>query len=162
MQKVLIATDTHATTLTGSVGLWYSDANDGTSLLNQGNLTAISSAFFIDTFAMATFLYQPGTYPSNNIGVTAPVEVTFGNQTGTNYDGVYLPSNSNVPVWQAVYNALVAVGTTNAAGAFTSSAGVISVTKDPGGFFDIGLQLTSTGSSANVKVTMWVDLAVPM
>lgn len=156
VQRVAVVWDAATTTTTGNIGLWFSNGDDGTSVVNKGNLTAISSAFFADTLVMATYYYLPGTGPANVIGLSAPVDVTFANCKGTNYDGVYLPSQSGLPVWQAVYNSLVGLAA-NAAGAFTSAAGAISVTSDPGGFFDVCMQLTSTGSSANIKMTTFVD-----
>ena len=144
IQSVKIVLDAApSTSLVGNWGLWFSDTADGTTTPNQGVLTAISSAFFADTITFTTF----------NVGVTtpfAPVDITFGNSGGTNYDGVYLPSQAVNPIWQAVYNSLVGL-TTNATGAFTTASGQHyipsggSTMGDPGGFFDIGCQLTSTG-----------------
>jgi hypothetical protein len=157
VQSVKIVLDAApSTSLVGNFGLWFSDANDGTSAANQGNLTAISSAFFADTITITTF----------NVGVTtpfAPVDITFGNSGGTNYDGVYLPSQAINPIWQAVYNSLVGL-TTNAAGAFTTASGQhyipggASTMGDPGGFFDICFQATSTGvNTSAVKILCIVD-----
>ena len=169
VSRVGIILDAPATTLTGNIGLWYSDTSDGTGLLNQGNLTAISSAFFAAALVMATYAYVPGTDPANVVGLSSPVDVTFANSGGAYTDGQYLPSQSANPIWQAVANNLALQ--TTPVGAFTKSSigtpdfttasagGSVYVrSTDPGGFFDIGLQLTSTGSSANVKTTMYADL----
>lgn len=168
VNKVAIVLDKAATTLTGNVGLWYSDGNDGTSVINQGNLTAISSAFFCYQLAMATFTYAPGTDPANVVGLSAPVDITFAAATLALTDGNYVPSQSSYPIWQAVAN-LLALQTTPV-GAFTNSSqaahfntasagGSVYVrSDDPGGYFDICLQLTSTGSAANVAVTTYVDI----
>lgn len=168
IQRVAIILDAAATTLTGNVGVWFSDVADGTGLLNQGNLTAISSAFFCSALAMATFAYVPGTDPANVVGLSAPVDITFANSGGAFTDGQYLPSESINPLWKAIADNLALQTTpvgpfTNASKSTpdftTASAGgsVFVRSTDPGGFFDIGLQLTSTGSSANVKTTMIVD-----
>ncbi len=150
-----------STSLIGNWGLWFSDALDGTSTSNKGNLTAISSCFFADTITFTTF----------NVGVTtpfAPVDITFGNSGGTNYDGVYLPSRAIQPVWQAVYNSLVGL-TTNATGAFTTASGQHyiggnvpdSTMGDPGGYFDICCQLTSTGvNTSAVKALLICDYSI--
>lgn len=169
--RVAIILDAAATTLTGNVGLWYSDANDGTNVTNIGNLTAISSAFFAYQLAMATFADVPGTDPANVIGLSAPVEITFKASGQALTDANYVPSQSNNPIWQAVAN-LLALQTTPV-GAFTSAsqaphfatasagASVYVRSDDPGGFFDICLQLTTTGSGANVAVTTYVDFMSP-
>lgn len=172
INRVSILLDAAATTLTGNVGVWYSDdVDDGTSGINAGNLTAISCAFFCYQLAMATFGALPGTNPSNTVGLGGgPIEVTFANSTGAMTDGQYLPSNSRLPLWQAVANNLALQ--TTPVGAFcsssqqphfgTASAGgsVYVRSDDPGGYFDICLQLTTTGSAANVAVTMFVDYAI--
>jgi hypothetical protein len=172
VHRVAIICDTAPTTLTGNIGLWYSDTStDGTGTANVANLTAISSAFFASALAMATFLYLPGTDPSNTIGLSAPVDVTFAAQTLLFTDANYVPSQAVFPIWQAVAN-LLALQTTPV-GAFTQTsqqahfntpsagASVYVRSDDPGGYFDVCLQLTSTGSGANVKVTCMVDYINP-
>jgi hypothetical protein len=168
VHKVAIILNNPATTLTGNIGLWYSDANDGTALANQGNLTAISSAFFASALPLATFAYVPGTDPAAIVGLSSPVDCTFAASGLAFTDGNYVPSQMTNPIWQAVAN-LLALQTTPV-GAFTlpsgpqahfeapSAGGVVYVrSDDPGGFFDIGLQLTAPGSVANQKVTCLVD-----
>lgn len=171
INKVAVILDSAATTLTGNVGIWYSDTNDGTNPANQGNLTAISSAFFAYQLAMATFTYLPGTDPANVVGLSAPVDITFAAATLALTDGNYVPSQSGYPLWQAIAN-LLALQTTPV-GAFTNSSqaphfntasagGSVYVrSDDPGGFFDICLQLTTTGSVANKALTMMVDFTQP-
>lgn len=167
--RVYLLWDAATTTSTTNVGLWYSDSTtDGTSVINQGNLTAISSAFFASVIAMATFAAVPGTDPSNTIGLGGGfIEVTFMNSGGAFTDGQYLPSQLGNPIWLAVANSLALQ--TTPVGAFTSAAiaphfqtasagGSVYVrSDDPGGYFDVCLQFTSTGSSANQKVTMMVE-----
>jgi hypothetical protein len=86
-------------------------------------------------------------------------------------DANYIPSQSNNPIWLAIAN-LLALQTTPV-GAFTSSSqaphfqtasagGSVYVrSDDPGGYFDIGVQLTSPGSAANQPFTMYVDVTDP-
>ncbi len=91
------------------------------------------------------------------IGLSSPVDVTFQNMAGNSVtDGYYVPSNSTLPLWKAV-----ASSTALAAGAFWTYAGSAVPTADPGGFFDICLQLSSTGSAANVALTCIVDYVMP-
>ena len=170
VSRVAIILDA-AATLVGDVGLWYSDTTDGTTNINQGNLTAISSAFFAYQLTMTTFAYLIGTDPANVIGLSAPVDITFAAATLALTDGNYVPSQAGYPIWLAVAN-LLALQTTPV-GAFTStsqaphfqtaSAGgsVYVRSDDPGGFFDIGLNVTSTGSATPKPVTMYVDFVSP-
>lgn len=170
--RVALLCDTPPTTLTGNVGVWYSDlTSDGTSGVNAGNLTAISSAFFAYQLAMATFAAVPGTDPSNTVGLGGgPIEITYANSAGAMTDGQYIPSAGNQMLWKAIANSLALQ--TTPVGAFTSSssqphfltasagASVFVRSDDPGGFFDICLQLSSTGSGANVAVTLFVDYVI--
>ena len=169
VQSVAVLFDASVTTFTFNCGLWFSsNTNDGTSQGNAGNLTAISSAFFAYQIVGAGFYNaQSGaaghtTNPTDGTTIQMAdtfVDITFANAGGAMTDGQYLPSNSNLPIWQAVYNNLLLQGTNgaNAVGAFTSATGVFSVTTDPGGFFDVCIQLHATGSAANQKFTMRVD-----
>jgi hypothetical protein len=180
VNKVAVLFDTAAGSsgFIGNIGLWYSDAQDGTSLVNVGNLTAISSSFFAYQFNMQNF------YPSVTSGVfTKPsdgttiasainfVDLTFGNAAGALTDGQYLPSQSGLPIWQAVSNSLAlqttpvgAFTATSLNGQFTvaSAGGSVYVQgQDPGGFFDVGVQLTTTGVTANQVFSMMVEITVP-
>lgn len=179
VRRVAVLLDAAATTLNADVGLWYSDSTtDGTSLVNAGNLTAISSAFFAYELKLGSF-YPAGSganpqlfsKPTDGTTIAAsfgPVDITFANANGAMTDGQYLPSQSYLPIWQAVANNLALQ--TTPVGAFTNSAqaahfntasagGSVYVrSDDPGGFFDICMQLTTTGSAANVKVTMFADI----
>jgi len=171
IQRVSVILDTSATTLTGNVGVWYPDDARFCSKENVSNLTAISSSFFAAALPMATCTYLVGTDPANVVGLSAPVDITYAAATLAYTDGNYVPSQSGNPLWKAIAN-LLALQTTPV-GAFTSSAiaphfGTASAgasvyvrSDDPGGFFDICLQLTSTGSSANVKTTLFVDYTMP-
>ena len=172
VSKVSVAFDKAATTMTGDFGLWYSDSlTDGTSALNSGNLTAISSAFFAYELAVATFNYAPGTDPSNTIGLSSPVEITFAASNLALTDGNYLPSQSGYPIWQAVANLLALL--TTPVGAFVSSSqaphfqtasagGSVYVrSDDPGGYFDICYNVITTNSAANKPFTTYVEIVSP-
>ncbi len=171
VQKVAVIFDALPGTTIFDCGLWYSDnANDGTSPINAGNLTAISSAFFASVLTATTYTYVPGTDPAG-VGVSAPVDITFAACTLAFTDANYVPSQSVYPIWQAVAN-LLALQTTPV-GAFTktsqqahfntaSAGGSVYVrSDDPGGFFDIGIQYTTTGVTANQPLTMFVDVLSP-
>lgn len=145
------------TTFTGNIGLWYSDLLDGTTQVNAGNLTPISSAFFASAVAMGTLV--------------TPTEETFAAAALAFTDANYVPSQSNMPIWQAVAN-LLALQTTPV-GAFTvatgpqpnfttpSAGGTVYVrSTDPGGFFDIGVQLTTVAIGAAFKFNMFADIVV--
>ncbi len=112
-----------------------------------------------------------GTTIASSIG---PVSLTYANANNADSvtDGVYLPSQSNLPIWQAMANS-IALQTTPT-GAFTvatgpqphfatASAGAVVYVRsdDPGGFFDIGIQYTTTGVTTNQKLTMFVDVIAP-
>lgn len=153
--RVAACVDASGGTTPINIGLWYSDdTRDGTNVVNAGNLTAISSAFFASVLSIGS--------------IVTPTEYTFNNAAGAFTDGQYIPSQSTMPIWQAVANSLALQ--TTPVGAFTVSTGpqphfntasvggtVYVRSDDPGGYFDICVQLTSTGSGSNVKLTMFVD-----
>ncbi len=170
--KLSVILDAAVTTLTGAFGLWFSDdTRDGTNPAYAGGLTAISSNFFSSALAMATFAYVPGTDPANVIGLSAPVDLTFAASGLAFVDANYIPSQSIYPIWQAVAN-LLALQTTPT-GPFTQTsiqphfqtasagASVYVRSDDPGGYFDIGYQESTIGSSANKPMTVIVDGIMP-
>ncbi len=172
VQCVRLMLDTApSTSLTGAVGLWYSDSTgDGTSLVNQGNLTAISSAFFLPATVITTWNTPSGTATVTSSG--APVDITFANAAGGYTDGQYIPSQAQYPIWQAVANSLALQ--TTPVGAFTKSAidsnfgtasagGSVYVrSTDPGGYFDICYQETTTGvNTGAINMSCFVDFIVP-
>jgi hypothetical protein len=183
--EVLLDGVTTADGYVANVGLWYSDAQDGTSLVNVGNLTAISSAFFASAFDLGQFSPVMSSLTSGDGTITSPsaddgttvqlgqgfVDITFANTLGAMTDGQYIPSQSYLPIWQAVSNSLAlqttpvgAFTATSLTGQFTvaSAGGSVYVQgQDPGGYFDIGIQLAQTGIGANVKLTMRVEIVVP-
>ncbi len=154
VQRVQLILDTApSTSLTGSVGLWYSDdTRDGTSLVNAGNLTAISSAFFLPATVITTWNTVATATVTN---ASAPVDITFANDAGAYTDGQYVPSQMANPIWKAVANSLALQ--TTPVGAFTNSTieqqfgtasagGSVYVrSQDPGGYIDICYQETTTG-----------------
>ena len=171
VHKVALILDTApSTSLTGSVGVWYSDSTtDGTSLLNQGNLTAISSAFFLPATVITTWNTVATATVTN---ASAPVDITFGNIAGAYTDGQYIPSQCLNPLWKAIANSLALQ--TTPVGAFTNTAiaphfqtastgGSVYVrSDDPGGYFDICFQETTTGvNTGAINITMFVDIAMP-
>jgi hypothetical protein len=156
-----------STSLTGAVGLWYSDSTtDGTSVINQGNLTAISSAFFLPATVITTWNTPSGVATVTSTG--APIDITFANAGGAYTDGQYIPSNATKPIWQAVATSLALQ--TTPVGAFTNSAidthfqtasagaSVYVRSDDPGGYFDICYQETTTGNNTGaINMTAIVD-----
>src|SRR5271166_499068 len=184
VQNVSILLDATEATFEFCLGLWWSDANDGTPLLQQGNLTAISSAFFAYEFiGTGSGIYSyPAlstgamSAPSSASGVPLPPDffgLTFGNAAGAMTDGQYLPSQSGYPLWLAVGNSINAVAGT-AVGASTSSTNSYPYTvvagtggslwtwgSDPGGFFDICAQPAAGALSGTAKMTVRADVILP-
>ncbi len=176
---ILLDTVAGSSGLLGNVGLWYSDdPRDGTNVNNAGNLTAISSAFFASLLNMQGFapVCTSGVFTKPTDGTTiassfGPVDITFANTPAIYTDGSYLPSQAGNPIWLAVANSLALL--TTPVGAFTQTsqqphfntasagASVYVRSDDPGGYFDICLQLTTSGTTANQKVNFFVDVVVP-
>ncbi len=184
VQKVGILFDT-APGSSGAIldiGVWYGDdTRDGTNVGNAANLTAISSSFFAYQFNCQGFypsvtsgVFTKPTDGTTIVGAIGPVDLTFANANngGSVTDGVYIPSQSYLPIWQAMANS-IALQTTPT-GAFTVATGpqphfatasagatVYVRSDDPGGFFDIGVQYTTTGVTTNKLLTMFVDAFAP-
>jgi hypothetical protein len=127
-----------STSLTGSLGLTFSNVLDGTSVLNLSVYNGASSvpaivsqSFFMFATAITAFIG----------GMT---DVTFKNAAGNSVtDGFYVPSASLQPVWQAL-----SLGGAGALGAATSGAAPSAFSTcqtDPYGFFDIVWFETTTG-----------------
>lgn len=181
IQKVALLFDTAPGTSGAilDIGVWYPDTTtDGTSVINQGNLTAISSAFFAYQFNCQGFypsvtsgVFTKPTDGTTIVGGVTFVDLTFASTNAVMTDGVYIPSNSNLPLWQAIANNLA--GVTTPVGAFTQTsqqahfntpsagASVYVRSDDPGGYLDICIQYTTTGVTTNEKLTMVVDLIAP-
>lgn len=176
VQRVAVLADVTGT-FVGNVGLWYSDdTRDGTGILNAGNLTAISSAFFANSLVMSTlFPSATSTFadPVQNSVVypPGPVDITFASAAQAMTDGNYIPSQATFPIWQAVANSLALQ--TTPVGAFTNAtqiahfntasagASVFVRSDDPGGYFDICMQPTTQGGATGVKTTFFVDIVTP-
>lgn len=143
-----------ATTVTGNLGLLFSDNTlnlDGTGPLNVGSLTPFSSACFMYQKALAA--------------VVTPTDVTFGNAAGNSCtDGFYVPSASGAPIWQALTQGgpfPQTAGTWAGLGATSlSTSPSYQLSADPGGFFDVFFQATTTTSiSAPMQMTCRVTYA---
>jgi hypothetical protein len=139
IQKVELALDAApSTSLTGSLGLVFSSANDGTPSSLRSTYNTTSSVASI--VSQSCFLYA-----TDIVGYVAGfTDVTFKNAAGNSVaDGFYVPSAANKPIWQALSAGgagTLGIATSGASpGAFTSCA------TDPGGFFDIAWFETTTG-----------------
>src|SRR5574340_584205 len=139
IKSVKIALDAApSTSLTGSLGLVFSNANDGTSAIYQS--TYATSNAVASIISQSCFLYQTAisTYYG---GLT---DVTFANAAGNSVtDGFYVPSASLQPIWQAL-----SAGGAAGLGKATSGTGASAFTScatDPGGFFDVTWFETTTG-----------------
>ncbi len=188
IQKVALLFDT-APGSSGAIldiGVWYSDSpTDGT---NVGNLppasgtanTAISSSFFAYQFNCQGFypsvtsgVFTKPTDGTTIVGAVGPVDLTYANAANVSSitDGTYIPSQSYLPLWQAIANSLAAQ--TTPVGLFTQTsiqphfqtasagASVYVRSDDPGGYFDICVQYTTTGVTTNKLLTMFVDAVAP-
>lgn len=150
VKEVLLALDVApSTSLTGSLGLVFSAANDGTSASLRSTYALTGAAPAI--FSQSAFLYATAisTY-------TKFTDVTFANATGNSVtDGFYVPSAITKPIWQALNaggQAGLGAATSGAApGAFTSGA------SDPGGFFDVTWFETTTGVNTSA---VWLTCRV--
>lgn len=152
-----------ATTFTGSIGLYWSDAGtqvDGTPAPYVGSATPASAAFFAYQLAMAGFTSATGLS-----------DVTFRNVAGNSVtDGFYVPSASYQPLWLALASG-GAQGVTSGVpknglnGNFSGQGAVSSntnpfyqISSDPGGMLDICINPTTTNSlSAAMYCTLEVS-----
>jgi hypothetical protein len=151
IKRVELALDAApSTSLTGSVGLVFSDTDDGTTQALRS--TYATSGATPAIFSQSAFLYQTAitTYTA---GFT---DITFKNASGNSVtDGFYVPSASLKPIWQALnaggQGGLGAATSGAAPGAFTSGA------SDPGGYFDVTYFETTTGINTG---TVWMTCRV--
>jgi hypothetical protein len=144
--RLSVANDAAVTTWAGSIGLYFSDTNDGTPALLQGS-----------AFSVAFFGYQVDMH-----ALVAWTDETFQNAGGNSVsDGFYVPSASWRPLWSAAShggyqaNPALFAGLGAATGSTTPP---YHLNSDPGGFFDIAVTLTSTMSGAPV-FSMMVEYA---
>lgn len=144
------------TTATGAIGLLWSDNTnnlDGTSAANAGSLTPAASACFAYQKAFASF-------------TDTLANCTFDsakNQSSVT-DGFYVQSAAGAPIWQALSQGgpfPQTAGTWAGFGAVSSSsAPLYHLSADPGGFFDVFFQATTTTSAAgSFQMTCFVTYA---
>jgi hypothetical protein len=154
VKKVEIACDAApSTSLTGSVGVTFSDVLDGTSSPNLSTYaltgatpSIVSQSCFLFASAITTYLEF--------------TDITFANATGNSVtDGFYVPSASGQPLWQAL-----TVGGAGGTGKATSGAtpgAFTSCVSDPGGFFDVCWFETTTGvNTSAVYINLRVTYAI--
>ena len=121
-----------------------------TSAISQ----VVSFSFFALNYAVTTSAPAGGV-----VDVTFLNGVAGGNSVT---DGFYVPSASNKPLWQALSaGGIGALGKATGATSATVGNAFTTCQTDPGGFFDIGLNVTSTGSATPKPVTMYVDFVSP-
>lgn len=157
VRKVSLSLDTTpSTSLTGSLGLTFSDAynangnGDGTPqqyastyALTNAVPSIVSQSFFMFANAITTYhgFWQ---------------DVTFQNNTGNSVtDGFYVPSASGKPLWQALTTGTGAATSGASPGAFTTCQ------NDPFGFFDVVFFETTTGvNTSAVVISCMVEFTV--
>ena len=154
VEFVVEAAGATMTTLTGAIGLLWSDNSfDGTSPLYVGSLVPAASACFMSATAA--------------VGFTSMTDVTYKNVTGNSVtDGFYVPSASEMPIWLALSQGGPSPQTPGAWAGFgavsLSTAPLYQLSASPGGFFDVFFQATTTTSlSAACNVTMQVTYIAP-
>lgn len=156
IQKVEIALDTApSTSLTGSLGYTFSNANDGTPTGYQS--TYATSSAVANIVSQSFHFYQAAI--TSYVGLWT--DVTFQNYTGNSVtDGFYVPSAANKPLWQAM-TAGGNVANLGKATSGTGSSAFASCQTDPGGFMDLCWFETTTGINTsavtiNLRVTFEV------
>ena len=165
VQKLEISLDTApSTSLTGSIGLTFSDAynqfpgGDGTPA-NYASTYKVSGAS-PSIVSQSFFFYQAAITTYHGFWQ----DITFQNNTGNSVtDGFYVPSACNQPLWQALSVGSNINGNSNL-GAATSGAApgaFSSCQTDPGGFFDICWFETTTGvNTSAVMITLRASILV--
>lgn len=165
VRKLEISLDTTpSTSLTGSVGLTFSDAyatvpgGDGTPA-NLASTYKVSGAT-ANIVSQSFFFYQAAITTYHGFWQ----DITFQNNTGNSVtDGFYVPSASFQPLWQALSVGSNINGNTNL-GAATSGAspGAFSTCQtDPGGFFDICWFETTTGvNTSAVMISLRASILI--
>lgn len=158
VKRVTLALDAApSTSLTGSLGLTFSDAynasppGDGTPpqyastyALTGAAPSIVSQSFFLQATAITGYTGKWN-------------DVTFANfaNSGAATDGFYLPSAAGLPLWQALVTGAGAATAGASPGAFTSCTG-----GDPGGFFDVVWFETTTGvNTGTAKLTCMVEFS---
>jgi len=135
IEKLEISIDTApSTSLTGSIGLVFSPANDGTPAAYQSAYALTGAAPSI--VSQSFFFYAAAI--TSYVGLWT--DITFQNHLGNSVtDGFYVPSSYGLPLWQALTTGAGKATSGASPGAFTSCQ------SDPGGFFDIVYFETTTG-----------------
>lgn len=152
VQKVEIALDTApSTSLTGSLGLAFSDCNDGTSPYYQS--TYALTAATPDIISQSCFFYQAAI--TSYVGLWT--DVTFQNYTGNSVtDGFYVPSAARLPIWQALNGGSNASGNSGLGKATSATASMngsaFNLTYNVGGYCDLVWFETTTGVNTSAVV----------
>lgn len=149
VKAVKIASDTTALTATSAVavfGLVFSDnVNDGTSSANVNNAAQFSSGCFAATTSAG---FSLGAALVNIVGVFLDITYKANLGISTFTDGVYVPSASEMPIWLAITQGGPSPQTPGAwagLGATTlTTSPSYQLSADPGGFFDVTMQPTTT------------------
>lgn len=133
------------TTLTGVIGLLFSDApSDGTSAYQQGLGAQFSSACFAATTGAGFDLHTVGSNAMVDVTYTAAVGVS------TYTDGFYVPSASGMPIWLAITQGGPAPQTDGAWAGWgatsLSTSPSYQLASDPGCYFDIYWMPTTISS----------------
>lgn len=161
IHKVEIACDTApSTSLTGSLGLVFSDCADGTPSYYQSTYGLTGAV--PDIISQSCFFYQAAI--QSYVGLWT--DVTFQNYTGNSVtDGFYVPSASRLPIWQALNGGSNASGNSGLGKATSATASqngsAFNLTYDVGGFCDLTWFETTTGVNTaavvlNARVTFSV------
>ena len=132
-----------ATTLTANIGLVFSDSNyDGTSLVNVANTKQFSCGCFAATTSAGTAFSSAAANILLDVTYNAQVNVS------TFTDGIYAMSASNMPIWLAITQGGPGPQTVGAWAGYgatsLSTSPSYQLNVDPGGYFDVFLQPTTT------------------
>jgi hypothetical protein len=151
IKEVLLGLDVApSTSLTGSLGLTFSPALDGTDVSLQSVYNGASSLPAI--VSQSCFLYATAitTYTA---GFT---DVTFKNAAGNSVtDGFYVPSAINKPIWQAL--GFGGAGTLGIATSGASPGAFTTCQTDPKAYFDVCFFSTTTGINTSA---VWLTCRV--
>ena len=145
-----------ATSAVATIGLVFSDnANDGTSYLNTVNAAPFSCGAFAATTGAG---YTLGAALVNIAGLMKDVTYQACLGVSTFTDGFYVPSASEMPIWLALTQGGPSPQTPGAWAGYgatsLSTSPSYQLNSDPGGFFDVFLQPTTTFNiSAGFQLT---------
>ena len=153
VKAVKIGIDLAVGTATSAVavfGLLFSDNQyDGTTAANTANANQFSSACFAATTGAG---YSLGAALVNAVGLMKDITYQAALGVTTFTDGFYVPSASEMPIWLAITQGGPSPQTPGAwAGTGATSLSTspsYQLSADPGGFFDVYMQPTTTFSIA--------------